>query len=446
MFELIASETLMYIASKGNELPHEAIARLTPITERDIEAIAPMFPGVTADKIQKLIRSRNISRNYGLAGFEIQFCAGHDFDIDAYVDSFSDDDELLVEAHITKYKKGSDRGRSIFKSDKKIIEDPEKYKWRMLSQFRMWKLVKEAHKRNQRYLQGQSVVATGRFGKFSESRVAKEIKTLGGVTQSEINGNTSLVLIGHDPDHAMVSYALEHQLETMHSHLFDFLVRFGAQNKWTPPVEFREENLTKHGKFIIRERHFHIDHGEFLLTGRSIAHITKDKERAQESLKRRSASHKKEFIDFPEVKGKRFFDIVELAKENELFLIFKGDGSEPRQSMGYAFYGEFLLFSECEEKAHKLALEDILYDEGDILCGNPEQHSDNPEALIKHIENSKGLKYDKNHCQIKISESTSPNIMVRLNKLLRKPIYQVKAVSPIDVMRYEYNLEKIRIL
>ena len=114
--------------------------------------------------------------------------------------------------------------------------------------------------------------------------------------------------------------------------------------------------------------------------------------------------------------------------------------------MGYAFYGEFLLFSECEEKAHKLALEDILYDEGDILCGNPEQHSDNPEALIKHIENSKGLKYDKNHCQIKISESTSPNIMVRLNKLLRKPIYQVKAVSPIDVMRYEYNLEKIRIL
>ena len=449
MSELIASNTLMYIASRNRELPTQAISRLTPVAERQIDAVAPMFPGVLEDDIKKFIRSTNASQNYGMAGFEIRFAAGYDFDIDAFVDSVCSDESLIVEAHIIKFPKGKldSRGKSTYRSGTTSVENPGSFNWTMLSRFRMEKLRKVADETGQRYLRGERVVATGQFHKLNDSRVASEIKTLGGLPQERVDEKTTLVLIGHNPDKAIVSHALDRQLNTMHGHLFGFLVQYGRQNNWQPPAEFRTENTTKKGNFIIRERYFSMDHGEFVLTGRTIAHVARIKDKAQQTLQRLSASHRREFLrDFPQLKGQRIFDIVALKKENELFLVFNGDGCEPHKAAEHKLYGEFLIFAESEEKAHKLATADLHYYDEDTLHGEPEQLAADPDSLLQHVQDSRGLSYDEDLRQLNIASSVQPAVMAKLNSLLTNPVYIVRAVSPIDVMRYEAELTQVTIL
>ena len=447
MSQYIETTTLMYVASRHHGTPDEAIARLTPIASREVDTLAEMFPNAPIEEVQKFIRSYNVYRNYGRAGYEIGFASGYGFDINAFLDSFANDDSLVVEIHTIRYEKGDDsnRGENSYRAGKETIEDPENFDWEMLSYFRLKKLRREAEELQKRFLQGQKVVATGRLEKYSEKRVTNEIKVLGAKPQDQIDERTTLVLVGHEPDPAIVDQAIDNNLDIMHGRLFGLLVQYGEQNHWEAPVEFRTENLTKHGKFIVRERNFNNDGGpEIYLSGWNIAHIAREKEKAQKVQKRLSAQLRRDLLDdFPDLKGKRMYDVVELERENELFLVFAGDGSKPRESAEFGMYGEFLLFAPSEEQAHKLAVADLFHMEEDTLTAKPEQLSENPEALLSLIRDSNGLTYDTMRGQLEIGSTTQPETMIQLNRLLRKPIYQVKAVSPIDIMRYEAELVQV---
>jgi hypothetical protein len=98
------------------------------------------------------------------------------------------------------------------------------------------------------------------------------------------------------------------------------------------------------------------------------------------------------------------------------------------------------MFGETEDKAHKLAIDDLFHRDEDEVIGALESLSEDASALRELIASGNGLSYDEASQTLRISSSAEASVVAELNRLLKEPLYSVKKVSPVDILGLEFDL------
>ena len=191
-------------------------------------------------------------------------------------------------------------------------------------------------------------------------------------------------------------------------------------------------------KFIVLEAHFNGDEYEAFKTGWTLYGAYESHDEACKKQVKLQKLQKSTWQDvLPGVVNMLSAKVVELEEASTLHLVWDIKADKPYMDNENSPYGDFLVYGASRLEADKLALTCIDRN----VKGELEKISSRPVELQQLIDDEKGLRFVKKTTTISINAKTGATAMESLNELLISPLYEIRKLTPSEIMEMEKGLD-----